>query len=89
MALSETTVQDKIEVVDMGGWKVICVRTATVISRDDVEVSRSFHRHVVSPTDDWSAESTEVQAMCNTFHTDAAKSAQAAALAANALPGSE
>ena len=48
MALSETTVQDKIEVVDMGGWKVICVRTATVISRDDVEVSRSFHRHVVA-----------------------------------------
>ena len=39
MALSETTVQDKIEVVDCGGWKVIQVRTATVISRDDVEIS--------------------------------------------------
>ena len=89
MALSETTVQDKIEIVDCGGWKVIQVRTATVISRDDVEISRSFHRHTVGPADDWSAESTEVQAMCNTFHTDAAKSAQAAALAANALPGSE
>ena len=59
MALSETTIQDKIEVVDQGGWKVICVRTATVISRDDVEVSRSFHRHVVSPVDDWSGESTD------------------------------
>ena len=69
MALSETTVQDKIEVVDQGGWKVIQVRTATIISRDDVEVSRSFHRHSVSPADDWSSESTEVQAMCNTFHT--------------------
>ena len=69
MALSETTVQDKIEVVDMGGWKAIQVRTATIISRDDVEISRSFHRHVVGPTDDWSGESAEVQAMCNTFHT--------------------
>jgi len=69
MALSETTVQDKIEVVDMGGWKAIQVRTATVISRDGVEISRSFHRHVVGPTDDWSGESAEVQAMCNTFHT--------------------
>ena len=86
MALSETTVQDKIEVVDSGGWKVIQVRTATVISRDDVEISRSFHRHTVGPTDDWSGESTEVQAMCNTFHTTEAIAACNAAQAANALP---
>ena len=87
MALSETTVQDKIEVVDQGGgWKVIQVRTATVISRDDNEISRSFHRHTVSPTDDWSGESTEVQAMCNTFHTTEAIAAYNAAQAANALP---
>jgi hypothetical protein len=69
MALSETSVEDKIEVVDCGGWKMIQVRTATIISRDGTEISRSFHRHVVSPADDWSGESTEVQAMCNTFHT--------------------
>jgi len=79
MALSETSVEDKIEVVDCGGWKVIQVRTATIISRDDVEISRSFHRHVVSPTDDWSGESTEVQAMCNTFHTTEAIAAYNAA----------
>ena len=79
MALSEATVQDKIEVVDMGGWKVIQVRTATIISRDDVEISRSFHRHTVSPTDDWSGESTEVQAMCDTFHTSDAVTAYNAA----------
>jgi hypothetical protein len=79
MALSETTVQDKIEVVDQGGWKLIQVRTATVISRDDVEISRSFHRHTVGPTDDWSGESTEVQAMCNTFHTTVAIAAYNAA----------
>jgi len=85
MALSETTVQDKIEVVDMGGWKVIQVRTATIISRDDVEISRSFHRHVVSPTDDWSSESTEVQAMCNTFHTTEAIAAYNAAQAAQGV----
>ena len=69
MALSESTVEDKIEVVDCGSWKVIQVRTATIISRDGTEVSRSFHRHVVSPADDWTGESAEVQAMCNTFHT--------------------
>ena len=91
MSLSEKEVQDKIECVDMGvGYKAIQVRTATVISKNDVEISRSFHRHVVMPNDDWSGESTDVQAMANLFHTDAAKSAYAAAQAANALPaGSE
>tara|TARA_R110001632_G_scaffold114382_1_gene225707 strand:- start:18 stop:290 length:273 start_codon:yes stop_codon:yes gene_type:complete len=89
MALSETTVQDKIEVVDQGGWKLIQVRTATVISRDDVEISRSFHRHTVGPTDDWSGESTEVQAMANLFHTAEAIAAYEAAQAANALPAGD
>ena len=86
MALSETQLQDKIEVVDCGGWKVIQVRTATIISRDDVEISRSFHRHTVSPADSWANESAEVQAMCTTFHTSDAIAAYNAAQAANALP---
>ena len=85
MALTEATVQDKIEVVDMGGWKVIQVRTATIISRDDVEISRSFHRHTVGPTDDWSGESTEVQAMCTTFHTTEAIAAYNAAQASEGV----
>ena len=79
MALSESTVEDKIEVVDCGGWKAIQVRTATIISRDGEEINRSFHRHVVSPADDWSGESAEVQAMCNTFHTAEAIAAYNAA----------
>jgi hypothetical protein len=79
MALSEATVEDKIEVVDCGGWKVIQVRTATIISRDGTEISRSFNRHTVAPTDDWTGESTEVQAMCTTFHTSEAIAAYNAA----------
>ena len=47
MALTEETVQDKIEVV--GDFKHVQVRTATVIKRDGVEISRSFSRHVVAP----------------------------------------
>jgi len=70
--LTEETVQDKIEIV--GDYKHIQVRTATVIKRDDVEISRAFSRHVLSPcakTDgtwadtDISGESTEVQAIAN------------------------
>ena len=80
MALTEETVQDKIEVV--GDFKHIQVRTATVIKRDGVEISRGYSRHVVSPTDDITGESAEVQAICNAVHTDAVKAAYAAHLVA-------
>ena len=79
MALSEETVQDKIEIV--GDFKHVQVRTATVIKRDGVEISRSFHRHVFAPDADISDESTEVQGICNVVHTQAVKDAYAAHLA--------
>jgi len=82
MALTEETVQDKIEIV--GDFKMVQVRTATVIKRDGEEISRSFHRHVVSPNDDISGESADVQALCNLVHTDAIKTAYAAHIAASA-----
>ena len=76
MALTEEIVQDKIEIV--GDFKHVQVRTATIIKRDGVEVSRSFSRHVVAPGDDITSESAEVQAICNAVHTQAVKDAYAA-----------
>ena len=67
MALTEETVEDKIEIV--GDYKHVQVRTATVIKRDGTEISRSFHRHVIAPGDDVSGESAEVQAICAAVHT--------------------
>ena len=81
MALEEETIQDKIEVVNNGTFSVVQVRTATVIKRDGVEISRSFSRHVVAPDADITGESTEVQAICNAVHTDAVKAAYATHLA--------
>ena len=83
MALTKTEVVDKIEVVDCGDWSLVQVRTATIIKEDDKELSRSLHRHAVSPADDWSSESDKVKAICNAIHTDAAKTAYAAHLAAS------
>jgi hypothetical protein len=83
MALTEETLQDKIEIV--GNFKHIQVRTATVIKRDGVEISRSFSRHVVAPDADITGESTEVQAICNAVHTDEVKAAYAAYLEAQTL----
>ncbi len=75
MALTEEAIQDKIEVV--GDYKIVQVRTTTVIKRDGTEISRSYHRHTVAPNADISGESTEVQAICNAVHTDAIKTAYA------------
>ena len=81
MSLTKETVEDKIEVVNCGGWKMVQVRTATVIKDDGAEISRSFSRHVVAPDDDWSSASTEVKAICDAMHTDSAKTAYAAYIA--------
>ena len=75
MALTEETVEDKIEIV--GDFKMINVRTATVIKRDGIEISRSFHRHVVTPDADTSGESADVKAIAAQVHTDAIKTAYA------------
>jgi len=81
MALTEETVQDKIEVV--GEFKHIQVRTANVIKKDGVEISRAFSRHVVAPDADTSGESDDVKAIATQVHTDAIKTAYAAHLAAS------
>ena len=82
MALTEETVEDKIEVV--GDYKAVQVRTATVIKRDGVEISRSFHRHSLQCStksgDTWgdtdiSGEDASVQAVCNAVWTSAIKTA--------------
>ena len=81
MAITKRTEEDKIEIV--GQFKHIQVRTATIIEEDGTEISRSFSRHVVSPGDDVSGESTEVQAIAAAVHTDAVVEAYEAHIAEN------
>ena len=83
MALTERCENDKIEIV--GQYKAVQVRCATVIERDGVEVTRSFHRHVLQPgtlgegnvliDTDLSGEDADVQAICTAVWTDAVKEA--------------
>jgi hypothetical protein len=87
MALTERTEQDKIEIV--GTHKIIQVRTATIIERDGVEISRSFHRHTVAPGADVSGESADVQALATQFHTDAIVAAYEAHIAEQSPAGGE
>ena len=78
MALTKTEIVDKEEDEDNRLFSVEQVRTATVIKEDDTELSRSFHRHVVTPTDDWSSESDKVKAICDAVHTEETKKAYVA-----------
>jgi len=57
---------DLIEVVENGS---IQVRTKTAIKEDGVEISNKFHRHVVVPGADYSAEDAKVQAIAASIHT--------------------
>ena len=67
MALTETTIIDKIELVENNS---IQVRTATIIKKDGTEIAKTYHRHVVAPGEDVSNEDTRVQAIANAIWTD-------------------
>jgi hypothetical protein len=66
MALEKVTSVDLIEVVENGS---IQVRTKTAIKEDGIEISSKFHRHVVVPGADYSAEDAKVQAIAASVHT--------------------
>jgi len=86
MALTKTTTNDKIEVTQLAaGYPMVQVRTATVIAEDGVEISRTFHRHVLKPDADLSAEDADVVAICTPVFTDAVKSAYQTNLAAQTV----
>ena len=67
MALEKVITEDKIEIV--GEYKTVQVRTKTAVSEDGVELSSSYHRHVIEAGQDYSEESAEVQAICAAVHT--------------------
>ena len=84
MALTESLEYDKIEVV--GRYKAVQVRKATVIKKDDKELTRSFERYVLHPDQDISAEPAEVSAICNAAWTDEVKEAWKKYQASTSLP---
>ena len=75
MALEKEVRCDKYEVV--GRFKHIQCRTATIVKEDDVELSRSFHRRVLTPDMDVSGESDEIKGMASALWTDEVKAAWA------------
>ena len=85
MDITKTLKNDRIEVLQLAaGYPVVQVRTATIIAEDGVEISSNFHRRVLTPGDDLSAEDTDVADVAGAVFTADAKAAYAAAqVAAN------
>lgn len=82
MALQEITKVDQIEVVENNS---IQVRTATIIEKDGIEISRSYHRHVLCPGDNVSNENSKVQAIANAIWTEEAITAYQYAMQQNSI----
>jgi hypothetical protein len=74
---------DLIEVIENG---CIQVRTKTAILEDGKAISSQFHRHVVAPGADVSAEDAKVQAIAASIHTPAVIAAYQEKLAEQQIP---
>tara|TARA_R110001606_G_scaffold1619_1_gene5990 strand:- start:182 stop:451 length:270 start_codon:yes stop_codon:yes gene_type:complete len=86
MALTKIVVNDKKEVILNDEWDFVTVnvRTATIVREDGIDLSRSFHRHVVMPDADLANEDADVAELCTLLFTQACKDNYAAFVASQA-----
>ena len=68
MALTKEVMVDKVEVV--GEWAHVQIRTRTDVLENGKVLSSSYHRKVIAPGQDYSAETEKVKAICTAVHTD-------------------
>ena len=80
--LEKQIIVDLIETIENG---CVQVRTCTRIVEDGKQLSGTFHRHVVAPGDDYSAEDAKVQAICSAVHTPEVVAAYQAKLEAQRM----
>lgn len=82
MAITKTVKVGQISVTE---FKCLEVRTDTIIEEDGVELSRSYHRHVVAPGQDVTGEDAEVQSLASLLHTQQVIDDYNAMVAANQI----
>jgi hypothetical protein len=82
MSLLETTKVDQIEVTQLN---TIQVRIANIIEKDEIEVAKTYQRHVLAPGEDVSNEDPKVQAIANAIWTEEVIAAYQALIANNTL----
>ena len=82
MTLDKQVLIDRIEVVENG---TVQVRQATIITEDGNQISRTFHRWVITPSQDYSDQEQQVQDICRVAHTPEVIAAYKAQIEANRL----
>lgn len=80
--LEKISVVDRIEVLENGS---VQVRTRTSVLENGQQISGTYHRHVIAPGSDYSAEDARVQAICAATHTADVIAAYKAATAAQGV----
>jgi hypothetical protein len=81
MSLDKQIKIDRIEVIENG---VVQVRQATIITEDGKQISRTYHRWIIAPGEDYSAQEQQVQDICKVTHTPEVIAAYQAQQEANA-----
>lgn len=76
--LEKLTAISQLEVTESN---IVQVRTSTRVMEDGVQLSETYHRHCISPGDDYSQEDAKVQAVCASLHTPKVVAAYQASLA--------
>ncbi len=66
MAFTEKK-EHKLEIIPP--YQIIQCREANIVLKDDVEVGRTYHRHVRHPGDDVSGDCAELQAVATALWT--------------------
>jgi len=64
--LSKVVIISSIEVTE---HSVVQVRTSTRILENGVQLSETYHRHCITPGQDYSIEDPKVQSICASVHT--------------------
>ena len=82
MSLDKQVLIDRIEVVENG---IVQVRQATIITEDGNQISRTFHRWVITPSQDYSDQEDKVKDICRVTHTPEVIAAYQAQIEANKL----
>ena len=82
MSLDKQIKIDRIEVVENG---TVQVRQATIITDNNNEVSRTYHRWCIAPSQDYSDQEQQVQDICRVAHTPEVIAAYKAQQEANRL----
>jgi hypothetical protein len=77
MTISSTTVIDKVEVLQLGQLQV---RQAEIITKDNVEIARTYNRWICVPGDNVSTQDPKVQAIANALWTSDVISAYQASI---------